>query len=157
MLSGVNFHPTFLFVKKTLTPPPSPLLSLLLRSPSTPFFLAPRYLFSDGKSSYAAYENPPFSGSFPDPPDKLRLFCSKNSPVDCPETNSPNGQIDVGQVFSLGQANNLTLYMFTATGVYRMVSPALCNHACDQPFPPPPAPPARSISPPFFTRTHPHT
>ncbi|CAK9859532.1 unnamed protein product [Sphagnum jensenii] len=86
-----------------------------------------KYLYGDYFGlMWAAAERPAFSGVYT--VTDLPYRCSPSSPLNCtqPATGNPN----LGLTVSFGEDNNNDFYVLGGDGIYRLVSPSLCNIKC---------------------------
>lgn len=81
---------------------------------------------------WSAYENPPLSGKYS--VSNLPYNCSSETPVPC----NPGASLD--GIISYGEDSRGDIYVLAVNGLYRMVSPDLCNIECTAVLPPAPAP-----------------
>ncbi|XP_024383079.1 HIPL1 protein isoform X1 [Physcomitrium patens] len=92
-----------------------------------------KYLYGDLNGvMWSAYENPPLSGKYS--VSNLPYNCSSKTPVPC----NPGASLD--GIISYGEDSRGDIYVLAVNGLYRMVSPDLCNIECTAVLPPAPAP-----------------
>ncbi len=75
---------------------------------------------------WAAAERPAFSGVYT--VTDLPYRCSPLSPLNC--TQAATGNANLGLTVSFGEDNNNDFYVLGGDGIYRLVSPSLCNIEC---------------------------
>jgi hypothetical protein len=75
---------------------------------------------------WAAAERPAFSGVYI--VTDLPYRCSPSSPLNC--TQAATGNANLGLTVAFGEDNNNDFYVLGGDGIYRLVSPSLCNIEC---------------------------
>ncbi|KAJ4979412.1 hypothetical protein NE237_010192 [Protea cynaroides] len=106
-----------------------------------------RYIYADfyAQNIWAGIENPENSGNFTS--NRLPFTCAHDSPIQCNFTEG-SSLPDLGYISSFGQDNKKDVYIFTTTGVYRIVRPSRCNYMCSKENVTPIASPSPSHSSP---------
>lgn len=100
--------------------------------------LGGRYVYGDYLGPmWVAAERPAFSGVYT--VSDLPYKCSPSSPLEC--ITAANGNVQLNTTIAYAEDNNNDLYVLGGNGVYRLVSPSLCNITCSQ------AVPVSSLSP----------
>ncbi len=92
---------------------------------------------------WAAAERPAFSGVYT--VTDLPYRCSPSSPLNC--TQAATGNANLGLTVSFGEDNNNDFYILGGDGLYRLVSPSLCNIECTSFIPAPSPVPSTAPSP----------
>lgn len=87
-----------------------------------------RYFYADlFGSMWVGTEDPIGSGNYSNA--RVAYDCSARSPLSCTYTagsKTPN----LGWIYSFGEDNGKTIYLLTASGVYRVTDPTNCNFVC---------------------------